>query len=691
MSTHAGRINAEPQRSDRGARHAESPAEPARSISAITPLGINRMAQRKGACACGGGCPRCSAARTSAYTVNAPGDRYEQEADRVAEQVMRMPDPAPRSEPAPGSAARPELPHNGSSRDLSRRDISPAPRRISMKEGHALQRACAQCAGNEEEEVLQRKDTSGGESSMQAPSIVDDVVRSAGEPLGRDARSFMESRFGEDFGDVRVHTDARAAESAAAVRARAYTVGRSVVFGAGEYRPGNDEGRRLLAHELTHVVQQRGSTAGALQRSVVPANQPEPPLPYGEDPGYTPILDPTPVPATPHRPQPIPRPEHCPPPEGMPCTPTGSSPGTIIDSVIFPQDVATLNNRQKSSIALTVASWRSSGAPGRLRVDGYASAEGECRYNWELSCRRAQAIVSELTSPTAPGATGVSRGIIDMFAHGESDEAGPALAPNRNGIISITTPPPPPPPPPGPTPPGCSLPVSIGSGRPGGRSCGGGTDFTHFDFPTVSTASRAKLTSWALLHGSLSHTSVSDASCLSEMAGVLSTLAGSAGIAAFSRFALGTGGTETHGSASTLGSLALRSGSFRTTVSTVKSLIESELSIQAASSGTLNPCLLTVTPPQTHFGVTDGATLKAVIGGTQGEELFVTGFSGNVSTRTYSMNLRFVICDDFGVDEADLYAPGLVPFWILQHERSAALYAPFINELDLPVTINGTF
>ncbi|HEU0015940.1 MAG TPA: DUF4157 domain-containing protein [Longimicrobium sp.] len=91
-----------------------------------------------------------------------------------------------------------------------------------------------------------------------------DVLRSPGRPLDAAARADLEPRFGHSFADVRVHTDSRAAESAAAVGARAYTVGRDVVFGAGGYAPASGEGRRLLAHELAHVVQQRGVPA-ALQ------------------------------------------------------------------------------------------------------------------------------------------------------------------------------------------------------------------------------------------------------------------------------------------------------------------------------------------------------------------------------------------------------------------------------------------
>lgn len=89
------------------------------------------------------------------------------------------------------------------------------------------------------------------------PPIVHEVLNSPGQSLDAGMRAFMEPRFGHDFSQVRVHTDARAAESARAVNALAYTVGRNVVFGAGQYVPGTNAGKRLLAHELTHVVQQR--------------------------------------------------------------------------------------------------------------------------------------------------------------------------------------------------------------------------------------------------------------------------------------------------------------------------------------------------------------------------------------------------------------------------------------------------
>jgi hypothetical protein len=98
----------------------------------------------------------------------------------------------------------------------------------------------------------------------QEPSLVKKVVGSGGgAALDSDTKGFMESRLGADFSDVRVHTDGTASESAKSVQAHAYTVGSDVVFQSGKYAPESDSGRRMLAHELTHVVQQRsGPVAG---------------------------------------------------------------------------------------------------------------------------------------------------------------------------------------------------------------------------------------------------------------------------------------------------------------------------------------------------------------------------------------------------------------------------------------------
>ncbi len=109
----------------------------------------------------------------------------------------------------------------------------------------------------------------------QAPPIVHEVLRAGGQPLDDETRASMESRFGYDFSGVRVHTGPKAAESARAVNALAYTVGRDVVFGAGQYAPASGQGQRLLSHELTHVAQQQAGPAAPSQALTVgPADDP---------------------------------------------------------------------------------------------------------------------------------------------------------------------------------------------------------------------------------------------------------------------------------------------------------------------------------------------------------------------------------------------------------------------------------
>jgi len=127
-----------------------------------------------------------------------------------------------------------------------------------------LQRKCA-CGGaaglDEECEECRakqpplRRRPAGQTAPVVAPPIVNDVLRSPGQPFDVATRAVMDSRFGHDFSNVRVHTDARAADSARAVNALAYAVGRDVVFAIGRYAPHTPEGRKLLAHELAHVLQ----------------------------------------------------------------------------------------------------------------------------------------------------------------------------------------------------------------------------------------------------------------------------------------------------------------------------------------------------------------------------------------------------------------------------------------------------
>jgi hypothetical protein len=110
---------------------------------------------------------------------------------------------------------------------------------------------------------LQRAAIIAAPAPEEVPPLVQAVLRTSGQPLDPATRALMEPRFSHDFSQVRVHTDAQAARSAQAVNALAYTVGPDLVFGAGQYAPATEAGRRLMAHELAHVVQQSASRGAA--------------------------------------------------------------------------------------------------------------------------------------------------------------------------------------------------------------------------------------------------------------------------------------------------------------------------------------------------------------------------------------------------------------------------------------------
>ena len=153
--------------------------------------------------------------------INEPGDSYEQKADLISEQVMRTPEPQ-------------------------------------------LQRT--------------KRDQAGDTAQIAAPPIVHEVLRSPGQPLDPATRAFIEPHFGYDFSRVRVHSDAAAQRSAHDVNAMAYTVGHHIVFGAHMLQPATQEGRRLIAHELAHVLQQSASDGGtgAPARALIQRAIPDP-------------------------------------------------------------------------------------------------------------------------------------------------------------------------------------------------------------------------------------------------------------------------------------------------------------------------------------------------------------------------------------------------------------------------------
>ncbi|MGL4632446.1 MAG: DUF4157 domain-containing protein, partial [Leadbetterella sp.] len=171
-------------------------------------------------------------------TIGSPDDLYEQEADSVANSIMRMP----------------EMPFS-------------------------VQRKCAAC---EQEEIqkkpltitsfIQKRGEDGGGVASDAISNQIESSRGGGSPMGESTKSFMESRFGNDFSGVRIHTDANAVQLSQNLNAQAFTVGNDVFFNQGKYNPESDSGKHLLAHELTHTLQQGGGIERKIQRTMYNGN-----------------------------------------------------------------------------------------------------------------------------------------------------------------------------------------------------------------------------------------------------------------------------------------------------------------------------------------------------------------------------------------------------------------------------------
>lgn len=160
-------------------------------------------------------------------TINQPNDIYEQEADAMAEKVV-----------------------NTSNSHESGSFFRPA--------DSSVKRKCAKC---EEEEKLHRKSGNDGSIGIEAPSSVHNVINSGGQTLDAGSRKFFETRFGYNFSDVKIHTNAKAAQSAQDINALAYTTGNNIVFNQNQFSPDTTSGKKLLAHELTHVVQQNNAVS----------------------------------------------------------------------------------------------------------------------------------------------------------------------------------------------------------------------------------------------------------------------------------------------------------------------------------------------------------------------------------------------------------------------------------------------
>jgi hypothetical protein len=293
---------------------------------------VHAILQRK--CACAGapaGACRSRVEDESGFqrklSVGSSSDPLEREADRIADQVLAR----------PGAAA-----------------IAPAP--VSVRRFSGAQSA----------------------ATNAAPPSVEHALAGAGQPLDRATRSVMEQRFGHDFSSVRIHDDSAARQSARDVGALAYTAGNHVVFAPGQYAARTSAGARLLAHELVHVVQQRGGTSPVVQRACGPAAL------------GTPAPD---------------------------CSP--SDKGVVGWQLRFKVNCDELLPGEEAKLSQIKAG-------SANEVHGFASKEGPAAFNLDLSCHRANRI-AELIGSKRPDCTVAGR-----FKHGGSPVSAPGLVPDSN-------------------------------------------------------------------------------------------------------------------------------------------------------------------------------------------------------------------------------------------------------------------
>jgi peptidoglycan hydrolase-like protein with peptidoglycan-binding domain len=198
--------------------------------------------------------------------VGQPNDQYEQEADRVAEQVMRMPEP--------GLQRQSELPEEDEDTLQTKplaSQITPLTQLQTVGEAAAqraqshdsIQRQVEPPEEDEEKPIQAKRTENTGTLSPQLENTIQSA-KGGGQPLSSTSRVFFEPRFGADFSQVRVHPNF---DQARDLNAQAFTTGKDIFFGQGMYQPQTDTGERLLAHELTHVMQQ-GHASTSLQRQV---------------------------------------------------------------------------------------------------------------------------------------------------------------------------------------------------------------------------------------------------------------------------------------------------------------------------------------------------------------------------------------------------------------------------------------
>jgi|GEM_PF-6995617 outer membrane protein OmpA-like peptidoglycan-associated protein len=402
--------------------------------------------------------------------IGQPGDVYEREADSVADAVVNHSNQTPVIQQQKISSiqrlATPiEEEKMGTNDERMKEDKlvqekqeeeepvqmqaapeeeEPVQMQAAQEEEEPIQKAAApeeeepvqMQAAPEEEEPIQKMEApkeeeepapavqpkSDGKTNTASSHLSSRIESSKGKgaPLPANTRAEMESSFGTDFHDVRIHNDGEAVNMNKELGAHAFTTGQDIYFNQGKYSPESTEGKRLLAHELTHTVQQGG---GAIQKD---ENNEPPALKEHGDVNQI--------------------------PDGVKSScQIGTSSPSSQQPVKYSHNSSALNPVTRAILNQFVVDWHARGAKDNVRIDGYASTEGPEQLNWQLSCSRASTIKRGLQNPSN-GLAGIPESFIQIFAHGETNQFDRStLSPNRLGTITSSVPVTPDPPTPKPT------------------------------------------------------------------------------------------------------------------------------------------------------------------------------------------------------------------------------------------------
>ena len=268
-----------------------------------------------------------------------------------------------------------------------------------------VQRKCATC----EEEHVHKKESSSS-TQTATPSVESSLSASkgSGSPLPESTRSQMESSIGADFSGVRIHNDSSSAQLSNDLHAQAFTHGNDIYFNSGKYDTSSSSGKHLLAHELTHVVQQ--NTSDSIHRK----------SPSGDNT----VKEHGDIDKKP----------------GSLLCPIATTSPTDEQRTRFAWDSPALSDLTLKQIHQFISDWHAKGANASVRLDGYASIEGPDDYNWILSCKRVVNIRKEMAHPSN-GAPGIPDNFIAIYAHGETNRFSQTdLRPNRTVTITSVIP-----------------------------------------------------------------------------------------------------------------------------------------------------------------------------------------------------------------------------------------------------------